>query len=49
VPSGTASSLYYVSVRVWRPGFSTSLSRQWYDSPADLRSTTSVSLPIAIK
>jgi Domain of unknown function (DUF4382) len=49
VPSGTASSLYYVSVRVWRPGFPTSLSRQWYDSPADLRSTTSVSLPIAIK
>jgi hypothetical protein len=61
VPAGTASSLYYVSVRVWNtsnpaqnpapPGTGLTagtLSRQWFDTPADLRSTTSVSLPITI-
>jgi hypothetical protein len=61
VPAGTASSLYYVSVRVWNtsnpapnpapPGSGLTagtLSRQSFDTPADLRSTTSVSLPITI-
>src|SRR5580692_2074141 len=61
VPAGTASSLYYVSVRVWNtsdpapnpapPGTGLTagtLSRQSFDTPADLRSTTSVSIPITI-
>jgi Domain of unknown function (DUF4382) len=61
VPAGTASSLYYVSVRVWNtsnpaqnpapPGTGLNagtLSRQWFSTPADLRSTTSVSIPITI-
>jgi hypothetical protein len=61
VPAGTASSLYYVSVRVWNtsnpapnpapPGTGLTagtLSRQWFDTPADLRSTTSVSIPITL-
>ena len=46
VPAGTTSSLYYVSVRVWNPNGL--LSRQWYDTPADLRSTTSISVPVTI-
>ncbi len=61
VPAGTASSLYYVSVRVWNtsnpapnpapPGSGLTagtLSRQSFDTPADLRSTTSVSIPVTI-
>ncbi len=48
VPAGTASSLYYLSVRIWRPGYADSLSRQWFDAPADLRSSTSRSIPISI-
>jgi Domain of unknown function (DUF4382) len=61
VPAGTASSLYYVSVRVWNtsnpapnpapPGTGLTagtLSRQWFATPADLRSTSSVSIPITL-
>ncbi len=61
VPAGTASSLYYVSVRVWNtsdpapnpapPGSGLTagtLSRQWFETPADLRASTSVSIPITL-
>jgi hypothetical protein len=49
VPAGTTSSLYYVSVRVWKitnPG--DTLSRQWYDTAVDLRSSTSGSIAVTI-
>jgi len=49
VPAGTASSLYYVSVRVWNTtNPASTLLRQWFDTPADLRSTTSISVPVTI-
>ncbi|MBS0379028.1 MAG: DUF4382 domain-containing protein [Proteobacteria bacterium] len=46
VPAGTASSLYYVSVRVWNSVGTP--SRQWYDTPIDLRSSTSGSVAVTI-
>ena len=49
VPAGTASSFYYVSVRVWNSSSpSTTLSRQWYPSIVDLRSSTSGSIALTI-
>jgi Domain of unknown function (DUF4382) len=49
VPVGTPSSYYYVSVRVWNSRSpSGTLSRQWYPSVIDLRSSTSGSIPLTI-
>lgn len=49
VPAGTASSLYYLSVRVWNTSNpAATLVRRWFDTPADLRSTTSISVPVTI-
>ncbi len=49
VPAGTTSSLYYVSVRVWKSSNPAStLKRQWYDTPVDLRSSTSGSVAVTI-
>jgi hypothetical protein len=49
VPAGTASSFYYVSVRVWNSSNpSGTLSRQSYPSILDLRSSTSGSIPLTI-
>jgi hypothetical protein len=49
VPAGTASSYYYVSVRVWNSSDpSGTLSRQSYPSIVDLRSSTSGSIPLTI-
>jgi hypothetical protein len=49
VPAETATALYYLSVRVWNssdPG--TTLLRQWYPTPVDLRSSASGSLALTI-
>jgi hypothetical protein len=49
VPVGTAASYYYVSVRVWNSSTpSGTLSRQWYPSIVDLRSSASGSIPLTI-
>jgi hypothetical protein len=56
LPAGSASSLFYVSVRVWNsanpapvnapsPG---SMTRQWYDTPIDMRSSTSGSISLTV-
>ncbi len=48
-PAGTGSSYYYVSVRVWNSSNpSGTLSRQWYPSIVDLRSSTSGSIALTI-
>lgn len=48
-PAGTASSYYYVSVRVWNSSNpSGTLARQWYPSVIDLRSGTSGSVSLTI-
>ena len=49
VPAGTSSALYYVSVRLWRssnPG--ATVSRQWYPTAVDLRSTSSGAIALTI-
>jgi hypothetical protein len=49
VPAGTASSYYYLSVRVWSSrNAAGTLARQWYPSIADLRSSSSQSIPLTI-
>ncbi len=49
VPAGTTSSLYYVSVRVWNTrNAGGTLSRQWYDTPVDLRASTSGAVAVTI-
>jgi hypothetical protein len=49
VPAGTASSLYYLSVRVWNTSNpAATLVRRWFDTAADLRTTTSISVPVTI-
>jgi hypothetical protein len=49
VPAGTASSYYYVSVRVWNSSSpSATLARQWFPSIVDLRSSTSGSIALTI-
>jgi hypothetical protein len=49
VPAGSASSYYYVSVRVWNSSSpSATLSRQWYPSIVDLRSSASGSIALTI-
>jgi hypothetical protein len=56
LPAGTPSSLFYVSVRVWNssnpaPANSPnggSMERQWYDSPVDMRSSSTGSIQLTI-
>lgn len=49
VPAGLATSVYYVSVRVWKssdPGGT--LQRQWYPAAVDLRNTRSGAIALTI-
>jgi hypothetical protein len=55
VPSGTPSNIYYITVRAWCSGTSTSckgpaggLSRQWYPNVIDLSSATSASVQLTV-
>jgi len=53
VPAGTANSLYYLSVRAWNssnpaPKPDGSLARQWYDTPVDMRSSTTGSIRLTV-
>jgi hypothetical protein len=46
VPSGTATSLYYVAVRVWNS--QGTLQQQWYPTALDLRGSASGSVQLTI-
>jgi hypothetical protein len=56
VPSGTASNIYYVTVRAWCSGTGStckgepagSLTRQWYPNVVDLHSATSASVQLTV-
>ena len=47
VPGGTASSIYYVTVRAWKASDPAgTLSRQWFSTPVDLRSSSAASVQL---
>jgi hypothetical protein len=49
IPGGTAASLYYLTVRAWNSGDpSGTLNRQWYSTPADLRSASSANAHLTV-
>jgi hypothetical protein len=49
VPAQSPSALYYVSVRAWNSSDpSTTLQRQWYPTPLDLRSSASGSSELTV-
>jgi hypothetical protein len=49
LPAETPTAIYYVSVRAWNSSDpSTTLQRQWYPSPLDLRSSASASTELTI-
>jgi hypothetical protein len=49
LPGGTSSSLYYVTVRTWSSSNPTgTVTRQWFDTPVDLRSASSASIQLTL-
>jgi hypothetical protein len=49
VPGGTATSVYYVSVRAWNSSDPAgTLTRQWYSAALDLRGAGSASIDLAV-
>jgi hypothetical protein len=48
LPAGTPTSLYYLSVRVWKNGANPTATRQWYPNAIDMRSNLSGLLPLTI-
>jgi hypothetical protein len=47
VPGGTATSIYYVTVRAWKSSDPAgTLSRQWFSTPVDLRSGSTASVQL---
>jgi len=48
LPAGTPTSLYYLSVRVWKNSASPAATRQWYPNAIDMRSSLSGLLPLTI-
>jgi len=49
LPAETTTAVYYVSVRAWNSSDpSTTLSRQWFPTPLDLRSSASASTELTV-
>ena len=48
LPAGTATSVYYTSVRVWNSSDLTKVSRQWYPGVIDLRSASSAATALTV-
>jgi hypothetical protein len=49
LPGGTSSSLFYVTVRAWSSSNpSSTVTRQWSDTPVDLRSASSASIEVTL-
>jgi Domain of unknown function (DUF4382) len=53
LPSGTASSVFYVTVRAWNSSNPAaapegSMEREWYDTPIDLRGSTTGSIKLTV-
>jgi hypothetical protein len=49
VPGGTSTSIYYLTVRAWNSGDPAgTLTRQWYDTPVDLRAGGSASVQLTV-
>jgi len=49
LPGGTSSSLFYVTVRTWSSSSpSNTVTRQWFDTPVDLRSASSASIELTL-